>query len=321
MVILPYKFTEQKMGESERYMDRQLRKIRLGDDNNSLIALIAINAVMFVSFGLIQVIYYISQSTSTAFQYEILRWFIVPAKLSSLATKPWTVFSYMFIHVGFIYTVINMVWLWVFGSIFQGLAGNSKIIPVYIYGGIAGAIFFVAASYAFPNLRPEVEYSFMFGGNAGIMAIALATTTLAPDYRLFRMLNGGIPLWILTIIYIIIDLTGGGEASNHIAHLGGGLVGFLFIVSLRKGYDWSLWMNKIYNWLSNLFNPDKPVIQKQKIKEKVFYNTGGQKPFVKRPVITQQRIDEILDKINQKGYNHLSEEEKTILEKARETDF
>jgi membrane associated rhomboid family serine protease len=309
------------MGESERYMDRQLRKIRLGDDDNSLMALIAINAVIFVSFGLIQVIYYISQSTSTAFQYEILRWFIVPAKLTSLASKPWTVLSYMFVHVGFIYTVINLVWLWAFGSIFQGLAGNSKIIPVYIYGGIAGAIFFVAASYAFPNLRNQVDYSFMFGGNAGIMAIALATTTLAPDYRLFRMLNGGIPLWILTIIYIIIDFTGSGEASNHIAHLGGGLIGFLFIVSLRKGYDWSLWMNKIYNWMSNLFNPDKPVIQKQKIKEKVFYNTGGQKPFIKRPVITQQRIDEILDKINQKGFSHLSEEEKTILEKARETDF
>ena len=56
-------------------------------------------------------------------------------------------------------------------------------------------------------------------------------------------------------------------------------------------------------------------------KEKVFYHTGGQKPFVKRPVITQQRIDEILDKINQKGFNHLSDEEKSILEKASEADF
>src|SRR5690242_21325215 len=65
-------------------------------------------------------------------------------------------------------------------------------------------------------------------------------------------------------------------------------------------------------------NPDKPVKQNQKIKEKVFYNTGGQKPFVKRPVITQQRIDEILDKINQKGFNHLSDEEKSILERSEE---
>jgi hypothetical protein len=161
----------------------------------------------------------------------------------------------------------------------------------------------------------------MLGGNAGIMAMAVATTTLSPDYRLFRMLNGGIPLWILTLLYVIIDVAGSQGMAQQLAHLGGGLIGFLFIVSLRNGYDWGLWMNKLYNWFMNLFDPDKPVHQAEKIKEKVFYNTRGQKPFIKRPVITQQRIDEILDKINQKGYNHLSEEEKNILKKARETDF
>lgn len=309
------------MGESDRYIDNRFKKIRLGDDNNALIALIGINTLLFVSFGLIQVIYYISQSGTTAFQYEILRWFIMPAKLSSIATKPWTVLTYMFIHVGFFYTLINMIWLWVFGSILQDLSGNSKIIPVYFYGGIAGAVFFMATSYTFPQLRGQVEYSFMLGGNAGIMAIALATTTLSPDYRFFRMLNGGIPLWILTILYVIIDFTGTADASQRLAHLGGGLVGFLFVLSLKKGYDGSLWMNNVYNWFTDLFNPDKPVLKNQKIKEKVFYNTGGQKPFIKRPVITQQRIDEILDKINQKGFNHLSEEEKSILEKAKEADF
>jgi hypothetical protein len=227
----------------------------------------------------------------------------------------------MFIHVGVIYTVITLVWLWVFGSILQDLSGNSKIVPVYIYGGIAGAVVFVACNYLIPSLRNQVEYSFMLGGNAGIMAMAVATTTLSPDYRLFRMLNGGIPLWILTLLYVIIDVAGSQGMAQQLAHLGGGLIGFLFIVSLRNGYDWGLWMNKLYNWFMNLFDPDKPVHQAEKIKEKVFYNTRGQKPFIKRPVITQQRIDEILDKINQKGYNHLSEEEKNILKKARETDF
>lgn len=309
------------MGESERYMDRRLKRITLGDDNNALMALVGINALIFVSFGLIQIIYYLTQSSTSAFHYEILRWFIIPAKLSTLSTLPWTVLTYMFVHVGIIYTIINMLWLWVFGTILQDLAGNSKIIPVYIYGGLAGAVVFIAASYAFPDLRNEIEYSFMFGGNAAIMAIAIATTTLAPDYRLFKMLNGGIPLWILTALYIVIDIAGSVGTANKLAHLGGGLIGFLFIISLRKGYDWSLWMNHVYDWFLNLFNPDKKPIQKVKIKEKVFYNTGGQKPFVKRPVITQQRIDEILDKINQKGINHLSDEEKNILKKARETDF
>jgi membrane associated rhomboid family serine protease len=309
------------MGESDRYIDRGFKKITLGDDSNALMMLVGMNALIFISFGIIQILYYLTQSTTTAFHYEILRWFIVPAKLSSLAVLPWTIFTYMFVHVGVIYTVITLVWLWVFGSILQDLSGNSKIIPLYIYGGIAGAIVFVAANYLIPSLRNQVEYSFMFGGNAAIMAIAVATTTLSPDYRLFKMLNGGIPLWILTLLYIVIDIAGSHGMGEQLAHLGGGLTGFLFILSLRKGYDWSLWMHKLYNWFLNLFNPDKPTPEREKIKEKVFYNTGGTKPFIKRPVVTQQRIDEILDKINQKGFSHLSEEEKTILKKAGETDF
>jgi membrane associated rhomboid family serine protease len=309
------------MGESDRYIDRSFKKITLGDDSNALMMLVGMNALIFISFGIIQILYYLTQSTTTAFHYEILRWFIVPAKLSSLAVLPWTIFTYMFVHVGVIYTVITLVWLWVFGSILQDLSGNSKIIPLYIYGGVAGAIVFVAANYLIPSLRNQVEYSFMLGGNAAIMAIAVATTTLSPDYRLFKMLNGGIPLWILTLLYIVIDIAGSHGMGEQLAHLGGGLTGFLFIVSMRKGYDWSLWMHKLYNWFLNLFNPDKPTAEREKIKEKVFYNTGGTKPFIKRPVVTQQRIDEILDKINQKGFSHLSEEEKTILKKAGETDF
>ena len=309
------------MGESDRYIDRGFKKITLGDDSNALMMLVGMNALIFISFGIIQILYYLTQSTTTAFHYEILRWFIVPAKLSSLAVLPWTIFTYMFVHVGVVYTVITLVWLWVFGSILQDLSGNSKIIPLYIYGGVAGAIVFVAANYLIPSLRNQVEYSFMFGGNAAIMAIAVATTTLSPDYRLFKMLNGGIPLWILTLLYIVIDIAGSHGMGEQLAHLGGGLTGFLFILSLRKGYDWSLWMHKLYNWFLNLFNPDKPTAEREKIKEKVFYNTGGTKPFIKRPVVTQQRIDEILDKINQKGFSHLSEEEKTILKKAGETDF
>ena len=161
----------------------------------------------------------------------------------------------------------------------------------------------------------------MLGGNASIMAVAVATTALAPNFRLFRMLNGGIPLWILTLLYVVIDFAGSGGTAHHLAHLGGGLMGYLFIVSFKKGYDWSVWMNDVYYWFINLFNPEKKTSPRQMTKDKIFYNTGGRKPYFKKPVVTQQRIDQILDKINQKGFEHLTEEEKNILKKARETDF
>ncbi len=70
-----------------------------------------------------------------------------------------------------------------------------------------------------------------------------------------------------------------------------------------------------------MFNPERKRKPEKTIKEKVFYKTGTTKPFIKKSLVTQQRIDEILDKINQKGYASLTEEEKSILKRAAEADL
>jgi hypothetical protein len=44
-------------------------------------------------------------------------------------------------------------------------------------------------------------------------------------------------------------------------------------------------------------------------------------PFKKANIITQQRIDEILDKISQKGYHSLTEDEKEMLKRASQEDL
>ena len=171
-------------------------------------------------------------------------------------------------------------------------------------------------------MKPAINISSLQGSNAAIMAVAVATTTLAPDYRFFKMLNGGIPLWVITLLFVIIDFAGaaGAGSAYSIAHLAGGFMGFMFVFNLRKGKDWSIWMNDFYDWFINQFNPDKVEVVKRK-KAKIFYKAGNQKPFVKRSNITQQRIDEILDKINQHGYHLLTDEEKNILKRAGEADL
>lgn len=311
------------MGESERYIDRRVKKITLGEDNNALIALISINAIGLIIPGLIKLIYILVNSSSIVFSTHVLPWFILPAKLTTLGRAPWTILSYMFVHTNVIAAFTNMLWLWAFGSILQDMAGNKKIIPVYLYGGIAGAIVYIGTSYAIPQLRPFVSSFYLEGANASIIAVAIATTALAPDYRIFRMLNGGVPLWVLTILFVIIDFATirTGVPSLQLAHMAGGLVGFFFIVALKRGHDSGAWMTRFYNWFLDLCNPDKKILTPQKTKEKLFYKTGTQKPFEKHSIITQQRIDEILDKINQKGIHLLSEEEKNILKRAKESDF
>lgn len=310
------------MGESERYLEFKRRKISLGEDGNALTMLISINAVFFILLTFIRILYYILQRAPGAFESNVLPWFTMPARLSTLAFRPWTFFTYMFTHNGLITMLTNLLWLWAFGSILQGIAGNRKLIPVYLYGGFTGALVFIACNYLIPSLRPALDVSALQGANASIMAVAVATTTLAPDYRFFKMLNGGIPLWVITLLYVIIDFTGiaGAGSAYSIAHLAGAFIGFMFVFNLRKGNDWSIWMNTLYDWFINIFNPDKTLAVKRK-KAKIFYKAGNQKPFVKKSNITQQRIDEILDKINQQGYHLLTDEEKNILKRAGEADL
>lgn len=56
------------------------------------------------------------------------------------------------------------------------------------------------------------------------------------------------------------------------------------------------------------------------VKEQVFYNTKGKKPFTKTPTVNERKIDEILDKISEHGVDALTPEEKEILKKASEND-
>ena len=86
------------MGESERYIDRRVRKMTLGEDNNALIALITINAMWTYYSRFNKAYLHSCRFISATFSSHILPWFILPAKLTSLGKAPWTVLSYMFVH-------------------------------------------------------------------------------------------------------------------------------------------------------------------------------------------------------------------------------
>ncbi|HRN71941.1 MAG TPA: rhomboid family intramembrane serine protease [Ginsengibacter sp.] len=309
------------MGESERYISRRTRRITLGDDNNALMALVAINAMLFVCFGIIKTIYNLTGSGAELFQQEIMPWVVMPAKLESLAVAPWTVLTYMFVHTGVIITIVNLIWLWAFGSILQTMSGNKVIIPLYLYGGIAGAIFFLGGSYLFPALRAQVGQLYLSGATASVVGVAVATTYLVPRYRLFPMISGGIPLWVVTAVFLLITFVStSANPGNVVAYSGAGLCGYFFMYFYKRGRDWGLWMNEVYQWFIQLFEPGKKA-GRESVREAVFYKTGNRKPYIKQPVVTQDKIDSILDKINQYGYDSLTDEEKSILKKASEEEF
>lgn len=299
------------------------KRLSLGQSGNALVILVAINLLLFVSFEFLKLISYFNHGETQGivnYNANVLPWFSLSSNFHTIISRPWTILTYMFIHDNVWYVFTNMIWLWAFGFIMQDLTGNRKIVPIFIYGGLAGGIAFVLSYNLIPSLSHEAAVASTVGSSAAVMSLAIATTLVAPGYKIFPMLNGGFPLWILTALYVAIDLltTSLGNPAILIVHVAGALMGFLFIFFLRRGYDWSDWMNNFFDWVGNLFNPDK-LPRGKRMKDELFYKSGN-KPFEKTPNITQQRIDEILDKINQKGYSFLTEEEKEFLRRASKED-
>lgn len=294
------------------------RRMFLGQEGNQLTYLIIFLAIIFVAFKFIYVIYLLSEMNPENYRPDVHNWLTLPASLDQLITRPWTILTYSFMHFKVWHALGNLLWIWAFGFILQDLAGNNKIIPLFIYGALAGGIIYLLSFNLLPVFKPSVPVSTLEGASAGVMAIAVAATTLAPNYRLFPMINGGIPLWVLTLVFLVIDFASidSTNPGGHLAHLAGAVIGFVFIRQLRRGHDWGAWMNNFASWLNNLFNPDKPK-NRTPVKDQMFYKSKGE-PYKKIPQITQQRIDAILDKINQKGVHLLTEEEKEILKRAGE---
>lgn len=300
--------------------DNYRKRMVLGQDGNALVQLVVVNAVLFVILKFIWAIYKLDSLNPTAYETNVINWFVLPGTIDKLSSRPWTVLTYMFSDRHIFRFVGNMFWLWCFGYILQDLNANRKLIPIYLYGGVAGAVFFLLSYAIFPQLQSTASTAALLGSNAAIMAIAVATTTVAPDYRIFPMINGGIPLWILTLLYLLIDFStvAHGDAGSYLAHLAGGASGFLFIYQLRRGHDGSVWINQIFDWCNDLFNPNKK--KNRSPKDEFYYKVSGTQPFKKIPNVTQQRIDEILDKINQQGYRFLTDEEKEILKRAADEE-
>ena len=306
-----------------RYRDYSSRKgISFWSENNALLMLISLNVFGFITLRFIMAVYGLSHLSEERFYADIFQWSAMPGDFRTFITRPWTFLTSAFTQLDLFLLITNILWLWTYGFIFQDLTGNRSIIPLYLYSAVAGAILYLISFLVFPTWKGVIGAPYYFGASSAIIGLAAGTTILSPGYRLFPMISGGIPLWVLTIVFGIIDvfyLT--AKPAWFFPHLGAAAIGIFFVQALRNGKDWGAWMNQFYDWLINVFSPKKKLIGPKPRKEEVLFDGGGLKGFKKRSNLTQQRIDEILDKINQRGYEKLTEEEKELLKRASEEDL
>jgi membrane associated rhomboid family serine protease len=316
-----YPLQSSKKNDMDVKAENYRKRMGLGQDGNTLVQMLVLNAVVFVVLKFVFVFFIATGNSRDSFFTHVFNWFVLPANPEKIIWRPWTVISFMLTDQDLFRFISNMFWLWSFGYILQDLTGNRKLIPLYLYGGIAGAMVYMMVHILAPGFHALADTDFLYGANCSIAAVAVATTVISPDYRIFPMISGGIPLWVLTLVFLLLNFAGvnNGDLPTYFAYAAAAGTGFLFIDQLRRGRDGSLWINQFFDWFGNLFNPEKKKKTKNK-KDEFYYNVSGTQPYKKIPNITQKRIDEILDKINQQGYRFLSSEEKEILKRAAEED-
>lgn len=289
--------------------------------NNSLYKLIAINILVFFVVLVFRVVMTIGGMESL--YSAALSYLMMPASLPRLATQPWSIFTYMFLHEGILHILFNMLFLFWFGQLIHQFLGSRKLANLYILGGLAGAIFYVLIYNLAPYFSQSVDGSLMLGASAGVFAIVVGAATLSPNTTFFLLLLGPVKIKYIAIFYVILSFanSAGANAGGELAHLGGALLGYLYIVQLRRGVDLGVPVQKVGIFFGDLFSGKRR--QKVKVSYRKPKSSGSFSSFTKsaKPTpktadpaeATQEEIDKILDKIADRGYEALNKEEKRKL--------
>jgi membrane associated rhomboid family serine protease len=246
------------------------------------------------------------------FQTKFLTYLMVPANISKLIIKPWTLFTYMFLHFNFLHILFNLIWLFLFGRIFLMYLSEKQLLSTYILGGLSGAILFIFFYNVFPGLSPYVEQSEMLGASAGVMAIAMAICFYVPNYAVYVPLIGPVKLKYIAIFFIVTDILqiASYNAGGHIAHLGGVIYGYFFVQQHKKGRDLGKGLNSILDSITSLFTLRK---KRMKVSYKRSVKDMSDMEYNKYKAQTQEEINRILDKIAKSGYDSLTKKEKETL--------
>lgn len=202
----------------------------------------------------------------------------------------WQLLTYMFLHGGFFHILYNMFVLWMFGSDLERTWGSREFLKYYLICGVGAGLFNI--------LFQPTSMIPIIGASGAIYGLLVAYALLFPDRTVYLYFLFPIKVKYLVIFLVVIEffasMSSSGSGIAHLAHLGGAIVGFVYI---------------------------KGILQGRSIKWKIssFFNSRRMERMAKdrqQEELLMQEVDRILDKINQVGYDNLTRKEKKILEAA-----
>ncbi|NTU59410.1 MAG: rhomboid family intramembrane serine protease [Chlorobiaceae bacterium] len=208
----------------------------------------------------------------------------------------WQPLTYMFLHGGFAHIFFNMFALWIFGAEIENYWGTKHFTIYYLVCGIGAAALNLLTTVG--TMYPTV------GASGAIYGVLLAFGMMFPERYIFLYFLVPVKAKYFVAGYAFIEFISGlggrgmGSGSDiaHFAHLGGMIVGFVYIIIMRN--EWSI--GRLFRKISGAGRKKSgPQLWK-----------GGDK---KNDNASEAEIDAILDKISSRGYESLTAEEKRKL--------
>ena len=276
---------------------------------NVLVKLIVINVAAFL---IVRLGAFFLNITPFVFS----KWFVLSKELETLIFQPWTLITYGFMHFDFFHILFNMIWLYWFGQFALNLFTEKRLLTVYLLGALYGGLLFVVSYNLFPVF--EGSRGYLLGASGAVTAIMVFIATYSPNTEV-RLFNFSIKLWHIALFLFLLDLIripSSGNAGGLLAHVGGGIFGYVYAVQLAKGNDIGKWFENIMDSIANIFKPRS---------KKPFKTVHRNKKTTAKPTKAsktehQKKIDSILDKIGKSGYESLTKAEKDYLFKAGKED-
>ncbi|RLD62643.1 MAG: DUF1751 domain-containing protein [Bacteroidetes bacterium] len=263
-----------------------------------------VEKIVFINIAVF-ILAFLIKTLSFLFEFKgdlIVNWFALKPGFNSLLGKPWTLFSYGFLHSGFFHILFNLLVLYYIGNIFLDFLNRKQFLTYYFLGILVGGIFYILSYNYLPALQNQETV--LVGASAGVTAVLVGIASHIPQYALRFQFIGNIKLLYIALVFVTLDIIQIpiGNAGGHIAHLGGALIGFLLTRQWEQG-------KTIISWIDNIFQSksEKPLKTVYKNKRTVKSSNSNKSES------QQVQIDRILDKISKSGYETLSKEEKDFL--------
>ena len=209
--------------------------------------------------------------------------------------KVWQLFTYLFVHGGFLHIFFNMFVLWMFGKDLEMQWGKNEFLLFYFTCGIGAGLMTVL--FSVNSIVPIV------GASGAIYGLLVAYGFTYPNRMVY--LYGLFPLKVkymvlgLGVIAFFASLSANQSNVSHITHLSGMIIGVLYIYF-------------IFNWKN--IKMEYYRLRLKNLKQK----TSAQND---EEVLMKKKVDEILDKLNASGWDSLTEQEEKYLTRASKQLF